>query len=277
VHACGLLIGMLMLAACILARGAGRSGLPSLASVVGSLLAALCLVGTLVGGQQLSIEPVSSPANYELNLNGLQLDLDPKDYPYLGPADASHRLLLMGDFTCPHCQRTNPIVLEAIRRYPGQLGVTCLPVPMSPRCNPHIDISAPGTAEACELTRLALAVLRAKPSAYQPMDEWLFAMASPRSLADARKHAISLVGETALAAAEADPAVQRTLSKCVEIYGRLGAGKVPKLILRHTANSGQVIVGEVTDGTALFKLIEEDMGLTPDPKAFPAKRSGETP
>ncbi len=95
----------------------------------GALLAASCLVGTLVGGQQLSSEPAH--ARYELELGGHVFDFDPHDFPTLGPSDAPHWLMLLGDFTCPHCQKTNPLILEAIRRYHGQLAVISVPVPMS--------------------------------------------------------------------------------------------------------------------------------------------------
>lgn len=264
VHGCGLVIGLLAAAAWFMARRSAVSKRPSGWVLCGALLAASCLVGTLVGGQQLSSEPAH--ARYELELGGRIFDFDPHDFPTLGPADAPHWLMLLGDFTCPHCQKTNPLILEAIRRYHGQLAVISVPVPMSAHCNPRIEVTVPAAAEACELARLALAVWRAKPSAYQPLDEWLYATPTPRKLVDARKFAVGLVGEAALAKAQADPAVQRTLSKCIEIYGQLGGGIVPKIIIRHTARDGHVITGEVDDRQALFKLIEQDMGLSPETK-----------
>lgn len=263
VHGCGLFIGALTTAAWTMsaARAPATAAAPSGWVLCGALLAAICLLGTLVGGQQLSSEP--EHARYELTLSGHVLDFDPQDFPRIGSPDAPHLLVVMSDYTCPHCQKTHPLIIEALRRYHGQIAVVAVPVPMSARCNPRIPFTVPASAEACELAHLALSVWRAKPAAFPPMDEWLFATPMPRKLADARRFAADLVGEQALAKAEADPIVQRTLSKCIEMYGQIGGGLVPKIIIRHTSRDGHVVVGEVPNSEAIDQIIEKDMGVRP--------------
>ncbi len=57
---------------------------------------------------------------------------------------------------------------------------------------------------------------------------------------DARQHAVELVGEAPLKAAEADPWVKQALSDGIDLYRDAGKGVIPKIITQKTILSGEI-------------------------------------
>jgi uncharacterized membrane protein/protein-disulfide isomerase len=221
----------------------------------GLVLAGLLGVGVLVAGQWMS-----RPAKKQMADNPLPgVAVFPSDHPIVGSPDARHVVVLLADYTCPHCRTLHHQMDAALARYGReQLAVAVAPVPLNKDCNDAIQFTEERMREACELARLALAVWAADPAKYPAMDGWLFEPEWPRSAADARAHAASLVGEAALATALADPRVGRRIAGNVELYKAAGKGRLPKMLL-----PGRVTEGEADDAEALFALLEKHLALAP--------------
>ncbi len=219
-------------------------------------LLALLGVGALIGGQVLAESGLSNSV-VKISKNGVRYDW--RDFPMLGAPDAPHVILVMQDYTCPHCRRTHPAVAALRKRYGAQVAVVSAIVPMNGKCNPVITQTNPIATNACDLARIALAVWRAKPDAFDEMDQWMFSQFEPPTPDVARQHAAALVGESAFKAAEADPWVGRTLRRSVDLYRDARMGIIPKIVLSHDTT----LSGEIDDPTALFQLTERELGIKP--------------
>ena len=105
--------------------------------------------------------------------------------PRLGPADAKHVLVEYFDYQCPACLTMHGH-LEALRRkYPREICVIVLPVPLEASCNPAMAAGDDGYAGSCELARQALAVWQHDPAAFPAFHEAALAGNSASELSNA--------------------------------------------------------------------------------------------
>lgn len=186
------------------------------------------------------------------------LALRPAEYPMLGKPTAPHIIAELFDYTCPHCQTLHGHLVEAMTRYPGQLGVVLIPVPLESGCNPRIRVTEPVHVGGCELAKLALAVWRADPAAFSRFDAWLFASERPRKPQEARAFASELLGPEKFERALADPWAAKQLGNNVAFYAQINGGAIPKLLL------GSVVMeGRASEPAELFELLEKELELTP--------------
>lgn len=227
-----------------------------------SALLAIPVVVALVAGQVRHagrlVLHAQTPTKDHLVFSEGKLELEWRDFPTLGSQDAPHVILIMADYTCPHCRHTHPSIEAVRKRYGSQISIVVDVVPMNHDCNPLITHTAPVALHACGLARVALAVWRAKPSAFDQMDQWIFEQPMTPAPEDARLYAVELVGEDALKNAEADPWVQQTLARGIDLYKDAGSGVIPKIITQKTTLSG-----EIDEPSALFQLLEMELGVKP--------------
>jgi protein-disulfide isomerase len=220
-------------------------------------------VATVAVGQVLQPErhPPAQPAKAErYHLPGGSLAVDLSEVPRLGPASAPHTVIVLADYTCPHCRDLHAALPAVAEHYKGQVTFALMPVAMNSKCNPLVAVTDPRHTYACDLAKLALAVWRAKPEAYGEIDAYLFAPEEPRTPVDARRKAIELVGEPALARAEADSWVADRLAKDIEVYRVAGAGSIPKLVFPQDAVSYPP-----KDAKELIRQIDYQLDLKPTP------------
>jgi uncharacterized membrane protein len=195
-----------------------------------------------------------------LALVGGRVTVDPAAFPRLGPADAPHVVAKLFDYTCSHCRTMHGHLQLARERYGSQLAVICIVVPLDPACHPGMREAAPVHAEACELARLSLAVWRIDRQAFWQLDAWLFATPQPRPAAEARAWAERLVGPQRLNAQLAEPGIERQLRDHAAVYRACGAGVLPKLLARRA-----LIHGDFASGEQLCEFLEAQYGLVPQP------------
>ena len=129
-----------------------------------------------------------------------------------------------------------------------------LPVPLSQECNNTVTSTKIRHQAACELARLAVAVWRINPQAYETFHEWLFIPEHGRNTGEAWSYASQLVGNEALRAEMSKPTVNQFISKHVELYKRAGQGTVPKLMLPKVT-----IRGEMNSPQDLYNLLEREL------------------
>lgn len=191
-------------------------------------------------------------------LNG-KLQVDVHDVPVLGSPDAATLVVILYDYCCPHCRRTHGYLVEGLERYGGQFGLLLLPMPLDEDCNRSIleGETEPRFEEACDLARLALAVWRADRSAFATYDAWLYEPEMPRSAAEARAEAESLVGAESLEAALGDAWIEERIAADVEAYIASGAETIPIVLSPGMA----AVVGRPESAEELFGILEEELGL----------------
>jgi uncharacterized membrane protein len=261
VHAIGLLL-LGSVVAC-LSRAARIPGVVALGArpVTAAALAALLAIVALAAAQQYILPPPVPPRIFTMSLPDGQIPLSLDDVPTLGPRKAPHVVVVLADYTCPHCRHLHHSLEQAAAAYPNQFCIAVVVVPLNLYCNRYVR-TAPRAphVNACELAKLSLAVYRAKPKVFAEYDRWLFDGTTPREPADARQKAVQLAGADALARAEAGAWVGERLKKNVELYssayGTDRPGKIPVLILKD-----QVITNIPDDAGWATIFLRDALGL----------------
>lgn len=275
VHVCGLLLAALIWLKAPIGR---RRLLPDepddpvlLSAPAACALAALALLPvaglilgqTFVPAESTRVERIAGGSTFDTGpgtdrqltlLNGA-VRVSPHEFPILGSPDAPVVIAELYDYTCPHCRRLHGHLGAARDRYGDQLAILALPVPLGAQCNRLVTQTHPRHETACELAKIAMAVWRADPAAFERMHGWLMAGENPPSPEAAMQHAIGLVGETALAAALDHPWVEQRILNNVELYAMTG-GSLPQLM-----TTAAVIRGRPATARELFGLLEAETPL----------------
>jgi protein-disulfide isomerase len=163
----------------------------------------------------------------------------------IGSPDSPHIIVYLFDYTCSHCRAVHPILVQACQQLTNQLAVVCLPVSLSPQCNPFIPrMNAHATTNSCEYARLGLAVWRAKPEAQRQFDDWMFAGVRPPPLEQAQEYAAQLVGADKLKSALADPWIQQQILTDCRLHRTnwlaVDSSAMPQIIMGDAVSSGPI-------------------------------------
>lgn len=161
-----------------------------------------------------------------------------QEAPIIGPRGATLTLFLLFDYNCAHCQKIHFMVQEMVDRYKGKLAVVLCPTPLNTHCNAYVPKDVKAFSTSCELTRIGLAVWRAKPSAFNEFEQFMFTFESgsrweSRTPEAARSKAIELVGQKAFESALKDTWIDGYMESCVQLFGHTlqgGKGGIPKLV-----------------------------------------------
>jgi protein-disulfide isomerase len=175
-----------------------------------------------------------------ITVAGGQVALDIRHWPLIGKPDAKYVFVEMFDYTCPYCRATHQAVRGAIEHFGDDLAILALPVPLDSACNRSVGYTAAEHAEACEIAKIAVAVWRVSRKQFAPFHSWLFDPAYRRTAAEARQRAAELVGENALRDELNLPHAGNYILKHVELYERVGAGSLPKIMFPSSTVSGSV-------------------------------------
>jgi uncharacterized membrane protein len=183
-----------------------------------------------------------APRTLSLYSNQFLIKFD--DVPVLGSRDAPQVIVCLLDYTCVHCRALYSILDQVSRQYSNHLAIVCLPVSLSPTCNPFVPHMSRADPDACEYARLELAVWRAKPDVHRQFDNWLFADVKPPPVERAREYAVQLVGADQLNSALADPWVSEQINTDCKIYRAnwLAAddSALPQIVMGDAVSSGPI-------------------------------------
>jgi uncharacterized membrane protein len=255
--------------------GSGKRGVPRQA-VLSLVLVGLAGIAVLAGGQLLVqkernvvkvVKTTGTPTNQVLQAAGLPAEIVPAspnarlvaprtlslysnqflikfdEVPMMGSRDAPHVIVCLVDYTCSHCRALHPLLVKMSQQFSNQLGIVCLPMPLSPICNPFIHGNT-GDPDACEYVRLALAVWRARPEAYPQFDNWLFTGTQVPLLNEARAQAAKLVGADKLDAALADAWVSQQIRTDCRIHRAnwlaVDSSAMPQIVMGNAVSSGPI-------------------------------------
>jgi uncharacterized membrane protein/protein-disulfide isomerase len=205
------------------------------------------------------VSPATQPSTQRSpSLQVNRMTINPDDWPILGSRDAKHRVILLFDYTCPHCRREYLLLQQARQRYGNQIAFIAIPVPLEPACNPAIPRVIPENINSCTYTRYALAVFLADPSRFEEFHNRVMEGEKPLTLEQTRQIAESLVTPRAFAAALANPAIEKHIKDSVQIYREARAGQIPKLILPTV-----IIHGEIYPAQRMFDVLEHYLDVKP--------------
>ncbi|HUC84981.1 MAG TPA: vitamin K epoxide reductase family protein [Candidatus Acidoferrales bacterium] len=282
-HACGFAAALICLMNIPLATdpdtpmwstGSGKRGVPKPA-MLQLILVGLCGVAVLAAGQLLvqkqrnvvkelknppaaSAQPSGLPAEIvpaspnahliaprTLSLYSNQFVIKFNELPMLGSPGAPHVLVCLLDYSCVHCRALHPILKQLTQQYSNELAVVCLPVSLSPLCNPFVPhLFSQMPTNSCVYARLALAVWRARPDLYRQFDDWMFEPVKPPTVEEAQDYATKLVGADKLKAALADPWVAKQIITDCKLHRAnwLAADNsaLPQIVMGNAISSGPI-------------------------------------
>lgn len=205
---------------------------------------------------------IIAPRQVGLYSNSFVLKLDA--VPMMGVPDSANIIVVLFDYTCPHCRSLHPILAETQRQFSNQLGIVCLPMPISTNCNPLLPARVHSVSNACEFARLGLAVWRARPTAFRQFDDWMFASEQPPPLDQANAQAVRLVGAENLRDALGSPWLDEQLMANYHLHSTNwnsgGSAALPQLVMGNIISSGPLNSVE-----HLMILLNRYLGLTPPP------------
>jgi len=170
--------------------------------------------------------------------------------PRLGPADAKHVLVEYFDYQCPACRTMHGFLRGLRAKYPRDIAIVVLPVPLERSCNRLIgpkDAAHPGS---CELSRAALAVWRTAPEAFEEVHSAL--LADPVS-------GLRLALGKAPAAALDDPWIGEVLKADAEDWIAFSnkTRHLPKLLVTRR----RILHGLPAGEEDFLRVMEQELGL----------------
>ncbi|MGB1936412.1 MAG: vitamin K epoxide reductase family protein [Akkermansiaceae bacterium] len=177
--------------------------------------------------------------------------------PHIGGADAQHVLVKYFDYTCEACLSMHEYLDELMTKYPGELAVIVLPVPLERACNPHIPQGVKDRANACRLAVLSLRVWQADPDQFAEFHRALFdCRDQPYEVAEAL--AYSLVDPARLEGSDKDWA-KALLEQNIADYASFvhETPVMPKLMIK----GNLILHGKTKDADALDLLLQEQLGV----------------
>jgi protein-disulfide isomerase len=192
-----------------------------------------------------------------INVSGGQFSLDIRQWPLIGKPDAKYVFVEMFDYTCPYCRATHQAVRGAIEHFGDDLAIIALPVPLDASCNRTVTQTGPEHADACEIARIAVAVWRVNRAKFAEFHSWLFDPSFRPSAADAFQRAVQLLGDKAIRDELTKPTAGSYVTRHVDLYERVGAGSLPKILFSTTSVSGSV-----ESASTLIDMINQN-GLAP--------------
>jgi uncharacterized membrane protein/protein-disulfide isomerase len=193
---------------------------------------------------------VAPPARRLVAIQGGSIRLDVAQWPLIGSQQARHVFVEMFDYACPHCRQTHKVLKGASQKLGSELAIVALPVPLDRSCNPLVKMTQPAFRDSCALARLAIAVWRCDAQRFADFHDWMFTGPQAPSLGIARAHAATLVPEEKLIAQLQSELPGQYVARHIELYKRVGSGKIPKLLFPRTS-----IVGEYNSVDSLVDMI----------------------
>ena len=264
-HGLGCAVGLLLLGSAIRSVGTKKLAIPAgLASVMLVGLVSAQYFGEFSGpeaermaaGQNDTIEGQGDLRKIVL-LDG-KFEVTPSRLPVIGDPNSEHVVVVLADYCCPHCRATHNYLLTAMEKYPDQIAVVMLPMPLNSDCNPHWANTKKRFLDSCKLARLALGVWIVDQEKFLEFDKWLFQPKKPRPIAEATAKAKEMVNAAKLESVLAsDASIDKLIEKNVNAYADSGAERIPVLLSPGFSS----VVGRPGSEEELHEILARDFNL----------------
>lgn len=186
-----------------------------------------------------------------ISVEGLAHPIDLTQYPVIGNPDADIVFVEMLDYTCKHCRHMHTFIHDTLERYDGQLGIIIYHIPLSKKCNPHVEKDGIGKKYACDYARLAMGVARLAPKEFPEFHDWLMDGERPPSPGQVRRRALALAGEEVLINETIQSETLQRITEHCNIFHEAKAG-LPMVL----TNRG-VIKGIPKESEQWFQVMEQ--------------------
>jgi len=264
-HGLGCVIGLLLLGATLKSTGTRQIPVPALLSIV--------MLGSLVGAQYFGefsgpeAERLAAASNdlvqgqgdlRKIVLLDGKFEVVPAKSPVIGDPNSENLVVVLADYCCPHCRATHEYLLSAMEKYPDQVAVVMMPMPMNTDCNKNLKKTQKRFTDSCKLARLALAVWKVEPGKFVEFDSWLFETKKPRPIGEATSYAKQLVDAAKLdSVLSNDASIDQMISKNVDAYADSDAGRIPVLLSPGFSS----VVGRPGSEEELHQILARDFNL----------------
>lgn len=178
--------------------------------------------------------------------------------PHLGSAEATHVLVEYFDYQCKACHKMRDYLSALVDKYPKDVCVIVLPVPLDHGCNPSLPTSEAGHPGSCDLTRIALAVWLTRPESFATIHQQ-FMSDPPMDRATALAFAHREVKASELDPVLKDLWIDRLIKANITDWTALSrdTSKLPKLMI-----SDKRILHGLPSGRAEFiQVMEKELNL----------------
>ena len=200
--------------------------------------------------------PSSVPVRRQpVMIGGMQVDVS--RLPLQGNPQAKHLMVELVDYTCLHCRHFHHMLTVVRQRYGDQVAIVLRPVALNPQCNSYVQRKSREHADACEYSKLALAVWRMDPGKFSEFHDWLMGSEKIPSISVAKKRAVRLVGVDVLLKEINGKAVQEMLEHNHQIFHGTKKG-LPIMI----TNAGS-LSGVPKSAKQLYEPLEKYLNLQP--------------
>jgi uncharacterized membrane protein len=190
-----------------------------------------------------------------VSFDGGRKSYNVRSMPHLGSANAKHVLVEYFDYQCPACRIMAGYLDALVAKYPSDIAVLLLPMPLETGCNRHVSArnEHPGS---CEIARIALAVWRKNPAAFPAFHH---ALISDPSVDAARRLAAETIPPQDMAAALTEPWIDELLRADIEDWHAFSktTDKLPKLLVRDK----RIVHGLPTSEEDFIRVIAGELGL----------------
>ncbi|MEM7783744.1 MAG: vitamin K epoxide reductase family protein, partial [Planctomycetota bacterium] len=180
------------------------------------------------------------------------LKLDVAQWPITGSKEAKYIFIEMFDYSCGHCRATHKAIKSATEKLNNDMAVITLPIPLNTACNPSVSTTQADFTESCELAKLAVAVWRVNPVKFNEFHNSMMTAQPRPSYATAKSQADALVGKEKIDKELESQIPAKYIQQTTELYRKMGAGILPKLIFPKTS-----VIGEYTSSDGLAELVKE--------------------
>ena len=213
-------------------------------SISGGLRLSLAFVGVLLFGGLVAAQELAPRRTNILSLYKGTINFDLREVPLVGSPDADRFIVSLFDYTCPDCQVMHERLVKAREHFTNSFSIITMPLPLDQRCYPRITKQQPKHREACDYAKLGLALRRINLEAFQKYEEWFFGQSETPPLLTCQEKARSIVNQSELEKALADPWIDETIRKSISIYEENGkvtkSYRLPQVIIGETVNTGPV-------------------------------------
>lgn len=226
------------------------------------LIFAGIMLSVILAVAQMSLTPKSGFKKGQAQTELPEVDFS--NVPVTGSVNAEHKVLLLFDYNCSHCQKIHYLINEAVRRYNGKLAFVICPAPLNTGCNPYIPKDNAFFKNSCKLANIGLAVWKADKLKFSEFEDWMFSFESgdkwhPRTLDETTKKAVELIGKDNLNKALSDKWIGEYLETSVDIFGKTmqnGKGGIPRLVF-----GNKWVIPETDNAEDLINILTTSFGL----------------
>ncbi len=181
-----------------------------------------------------------------------------KTLPHMGKSDAKHVLVEYFDFQCSSCRIMRRYLMSLVEKYPEDICVILLPVPLDRGCNPQLPPRVEGYDGSCEITRIALAVWQLDPEIYRDIHQKFLAENSLTS-SQAMDIACEKISRSQLDEAIRDPWIDELIRSNISHWTAFSSQnhQLPKLLIKDR----RILHGLPSGEADFIRVMEQELGI----------------